>query len=83
MALINLQVKFVDGSVADVSALAIDQIKFEAHFEVSLARIQSEVSMTQLYWLAWQIQKRTGQTVLEFEKWAETVEGIEAADPKA
>jgi hypothetical protein len=82
MALINLRVSFEDGTTADVSALAIDQIRFEAHFEVSLARLANEVSMTQLYWLAWHIQKRTKATELEFEEWAGFVTGIEALDPK-
>jgi len=82
VALINLRVSFEDGTTADVAALAIDQIRFEAHFEVSLARLANEVSMTQLYWLAWHIQKRNKTTVLEFEEWAGFVTGIEALDPK-
>ena len=82
MAAINLQINFVDGQTAEVSAIAIDQIRFESHFDLSMAKLQSEMKLTHLYWLAWQTQQRTGATKNDFDTWAETVESIEAVDVK-
>lgn len=80
MAAINLQINFVDGTTVEASAVAIDQIKFESHFNLSLAKLATDMMLTHLYWLAWHTQVRTKATALEFEPWAETVEGIEVAD---
>ena len=80
MSAINLQVNFVDGSTVDVSAVAIDQIRFESHFDISLSKIASEAKLTHVYWLAWQVQHRLGATKLEFEDWAATVDSVEVGD---
>lgn len=80
MSAINLQINFVDGSTAEISAVAIDQIKFESHFSLSLAKLATEMMLTHLYWLAWQAATRTKLTTLEFEPWAETVDSIEVAE---
>ena len=76
MSAINLQIDFVDGSTAEVSAVAIDQIKFESHFNISLSKLATEGMLTHLYWLAWQTQNRTGGTTLDFEPWAATVDSV-------
>jgi hypothetical protein len=39
--------------------------------------------MEHLFWLAWHVEKRTGATTAEFLKWLETVEIVQASDPKA
>lgn len=80
MSAINLQINFVDGTTAEVSAVAIDQIRFESHFNISLSKIASEARLTHIYWLAWQAQNRTGATKLEFEPWAETVDTVGVVD---
>jgi hypothetical protein len=82
MSAINLQINFVDGSTVEVSAVAIDQIKFESHFDISLSKIASEAKLTHIYWLAWQAQTRMKATSLEFEPWAETVDSVEAVEVK-
>ena len=82
MSAINLQIDFVDGSTADVSAVAIDQIKFESHFNVSLSKLATEGMLTHLYWLAWQAQNRTGGTTLDFEEWAVTVDSVGVSEVK-
>lgn len=76
MSAINLQIDFVDGSTAEVSAVAIDQIKFESHFDMSLAKLATEAKLTHIFWLAWQVQHRTGKTGLEFEDWAASVDAV-------
>lgn len=80
MSAINLQINFVDGSTADVSAVAIDQIKFESHFDISLSKIASEAKLTHIYWLAWQVQTRLNATSLDFESWATTVDTVGVGD---
>lgn len=80
MSAINLQINFVDGTAAEVSAVAIDQIKFESHFDLSLAKLSSDMKITHIYWLAWQVQSRLKATALEFEPWAETVDSVEVGD---
>lgn len=80
MSAINLQINFVDGTTAEVSAVAIDQIKFEANFNISLAKLASDMMLTHIYWLAWQVQNRTGKTALDFEAWAVTVDSVEVGD---
>jgi len=80
MSAINLQIKFVDGSTADISAVAIDQIKFESHFNISIAKLGTDMMLTHLYWMAWQVQQRTKKTGLDFEAWAETVDSVGVGD---
>ena len=80
MSAINLQINFVDGSTADVSAVAIDQIRFESHFDISLSKIAEQAKLTHIYWLAWQVQTRLNETQLDFEAWATTVESVGFGD---
>ena len=80
MSAINLQINFVDRSTAEVSAVAIDQIRFESHFDISLSKIASEAKLTHIYWLAWQVQTRLNETSLDFEAWAVTVDTVGVGD---
>jgi len=70
---INLQVKFLDDSTADCVAIAADLIAFESHFDLSVARLEKEIRLTHLFFLAWHVQTRTGLTAETFEKWIESV----------
>jgi hypothetical protein len=79
---INLQVDFIDGSTEQVVAIAADLIAFEAHFDLSVARLQSEIRLTHLFFLAWSVLKRTGKTQEEFMKWVESVALVSEASPK-
>lgn len=79
---INLQIVFADGSTTTVNAVAADLIAFESHFDISVARLQTEVRLTHLFFLAWHASKRTKQTELNFEDWAETIEMVTEAPVK-
>jgi hypothetical protein len=70
---INLQVQFIDGTTEDVTALASDLIAFESHFDLSVARLEQEIRLTHLFFLAWHAMKRTKKTNDEFDKWVESV----------
>ena len=71
---INLRIEFIDGSSAEVTAIAADLIAFESHFDLSVARLEKEIRLTHLFFLAYSVLKRTGQTSGEFEKWPSKLE---------
>ena len=79
---INLRIEFIDGSSAEVTAIAADLIAFESHFALSVARLEKEIRLTHLFFLAYSVLKRTGQTTGEFEKWAESVSMVAEASGK-
>lgn len=79
---IDLQLTYTDGTIKAVSATAADLVAFETKFDLSIARLEQNVKLTHLLFLAWNVERRTGQTSLEFEPWVDTVEGIEAQDTK-
>jgi hypothetical protein len=79
---INLQVVFIDGTTEDVVAIAADLIAFEAHFDLSVARLQSEIRLTHLFFIAWSVLKRTGKTKDDFMKWVESVSLVSEASGK-
>lgn len=79
---INLQISFVDGTSSEVSTTAADYIKFETHFDKSIAALGSDVRLTYMFFLAWSAAKRTGKTELDFEPWSETVAMVGETEPK-
>lgn len=79
---INLLIKYIDGTEQSVVAIAADIVAFEAKFDISVATLEKNVRLTHLMFMAWNIERRTGQTKDEFEKWIESVEIVTADDPK-
>jgi hypothetical protein len=79
---INLRVEFLDGSTAECVAIAADLIAFESHFDLSVARLEKEIRLTHLFFIAWSVQKRTGLTTDTFEKWTESVAMVAEASTK-
>jgi hypothetical protein len=79
---INLQVTYTDGTKKTVAANASDLVAFETKFDLSIARLEQNVRLTHLLFLAWRVESRTKATGLEFDAWLETVEGVEAAEAK-
>lgn len=80
-----LTVKFINGETVDVDAVFPDFINFEKHRNKSVVRLESNMELTDLAWLAWHSEKRRGQTSLKFDPdWYTTVESVEVRDdPKA
>lgn len=78
----NLQVVYSDGTTRDVVGKAVDIVAFEQKFDVSMASLQNSVKITHLMFLAWHVEHRTGNTKDDFEKWLESVDMVQAADPK-
>lgn len=79
---INLQIKFADQTEKTITATAADLIAFESEFNLSVAKLENEVRLTHLLFIAWHAEKRTKTTGLEFQPWVETVESIEAKETK-
>jgi len=78
----DLRVIFIDGSEKVVTTIAADLVAFETKFDLSVARLQSEVRLTHLFFIAWHVLKRTGDTKDEFEKWIESVNIVTEAEAK-
>jgi len=79
---IVLKITFADGTSKDVSTVAADLIAFEERFDMSIAGLEKNIRMTHLFFIAWHISKRTGETKEDFEKWVESVGMVTVADVK-
>jgi len=79
---INLRVDFLDGTSAEVVAIAADLIAFETHFNLSVARLEKEIRLTHLFFMAWSVLHRTKLTTEGFDKWVESVSMVSEASPK-
>jgi hypothetical protein len=81
---INLSIEQLDGTKQDVTASAIDLVRFEERYDISVAKLEKEMKLTHLLFLAHSSLKRQKKTDLDFEPWLETVEsvGASATDPK-
>ena len=79
---ISLQLTYADGTEKTVSAMAADLVAFETKFDLSIARLESNIKLTHLLFIAWAAEKRTGATKDDFEKWVESVETVGMADTK-
>lgn len=77
---INLRISFLDGNTKEITCGASDLVKFEDKFNISVARIQEDVRVTHLLFLAWAAESRTKATALDFDAWTETVETVGASD---
>ena len=82
---INLRVEFISGEVKEVTASAADLVAFEDKFNLSIVKLESEMRITHLIYLAWHSLYRTKQTDKDFDAWVELVEtvGSSAIDPKS
>jgi hypothetical protein len=59
-------------------------VKFESHFNLSVATLEKELKITHLLFLAWSSEVRTKSTSKSFDEWVDEVENISASDdPKA
>lgn len=79
---INLRVFYLDGREEDVTAIAADLVAFESKFDLSVARLEQEIRLSHLFFIAWHVLKRQGLKE-DFEKWLETVSIVtEASEQK-
>jgi len=79
---INLQTTFDDGTEKVITAGAADLVAFEREYDLSVAKLQSEVKLTHLLYIAWHSESRTKSTTLKFDDWTNTISSIEATEAK-
>jgi hypothetical protein len=83
---IILQIEFSNkpGETKEVTCLASDMVKFESHFNLSIANLEKDLKITHLLFLAWASETRTKSTAKPFDEWVDEVVTISASDdPKA
>lgn len=71
---IALTVEFINGDKEDVVAAFPDFVAFERTWQRSVARLDSDLRLTDLAWLAWHSLTRLKKTALKFDpEWVSTV----------
>lgn len=73
----TINVTYSDGSAAQTVAGPPDLVAFEAKFDRSVAKFETELRMTDILYLAWHSLKRRGQIASEFEDWLNTVDDFQ------
>ena len=76
---ITLTINFTDGTTYEVKTSAGDIVKWEAHFDLGIDKLEKVTHLLYLAWLAVVRLKKTSDT---FDGWIETVANVEVADPK-
>ena len=83
---INLQVEYSDkpGETKEVICLASDMVKFESNFNIYIGKLDKDLKITHLLFLAWASETRTKATAKTFDDWVDGVVSVAASDdPKA
>ena len=75
-----LRISFLDGNAKEITCSASDLVKFEDKFDLSVARLQEDLKISHLLFLAWASETRTKATALDFDSWVDTVESVGASD---
>ena len=73
------------GVTSRVVAFPPDLSAYEKHFGESITKfgagLQSgDVELSRIFWLAWQVSRRTRKTGLDFDSWLEDLEDCTTAD---
>lgn len=81
---IFLEVEYFSGEKVEATASAIDLMRFEEKFNLSIVRLDKELKLSHLLFLAWTSLSRQKKVTADFDTWAETVEtiGLSDKDPK-
>lgn len=75
---IHLKIIYTDGSTKETQAVFADFVAFERTWQRSVMRMEQEMRLTDLAWLAWHSEKRTKATQKVFDPdWIQTVESLE------
>lgn len=77
---VNLRVSYADGSAVETAATTADLVAFEETFDRSVARLEVELRLTDICWLAWKSLTRQGKTTAAFTAWLESIDGVELTD---
>jgi hypothetical protein len=75
---LGLTVHGTDGKKRLAVVAFADFVKYEEEHNISMAKVEAQMRVRDLAWLAWHSEKRNKVTALEFDAWIETVEQISA-----
>lgn len=76
-----LTVKPIDGAPYDVVARFGDFVAFERTWNRSVAKLENEMRLTDIAWLAWQASKRGGRVVATFDPdWIQSIDEVIVKD---
>jgi hypothetical protein len=76
---LTLRIELSDGTVVEVLSSAGDIVKWEAHFNIGIDKLEK---VTHLLYLAWLAVTRLKKTAESFDDWIELVVKVEVIDPK-
>jgi hypothetical protein len=76
---LNLRIELSDGTVIEVLSSAGDIVKWEAHFNLGIDKLEKVTHLLYLSWLGVVRLKKTAET---FDDWIELVAKVEVTDPK-
>lgn len=77
---ITLRVEYSDGKIENVKCGAKDLVAFEDKFERSVARLEQEMRLKDLLFIAWHSLTRQKLITKDFETWLDEVESIMPSD---
>ena len=78
---ISLKVTYNNGETAKADAVFADFVAFERTWNRSVAKLEEELRLTDIAWLAWHSEKRRMKTSDAFDPlWLNTVETVEIDD---
>lgn len=76
----KLRIVFLSGEDYEVTCTAGDLVRFESHFNISVAVLDAQIMLTHLLFLAWSSETRRKVTEKPFEEWVDLVASIEAVE---
>jgi hypothetical protein len=81
---LTMVVKPIDDASYEVTARFGDFVAFERTWNRSVAKLESEMRLTDIAWLAWQVSKRVGKTADAFDPtWIQTIDEVSVKDEPA
>ena len=76
-----LTVKTLSGDSTDVTARFADFVAFERTWNRSIAKLETEMRLTDLAWLAWHASKRTNPSIAQFDPdWLNMIEEVSVVE---
>ena len=65
-----------EGESRNSLAEFVDFVKYEEVHNVSMSKVEQDIKVRDLAWLAWHSEKRRNKTALDFNAWLEQVSNI-------
>ena len=79
---LGLTVHGTDGTKRVAVVAFPDLVKYEEAHDVSMSKVEDDMKVRDLAWLAWHCEKRNKLHQLDFDSWLEGVENISLGDPE-